>query len=110
MNCLFCKIANHQEKADIAYEDKTLMAFKTIQPRAKVHLLIIPKKHIESINHLEEADRELVNQMIFLAKQLAVEHGIAESGYRLSINVGRGGGQIIDHIHLHLMGGGFLEK
>jgi histidine triad (HIT) family protein len=109
MSCIFCKIASHQQKADLIYEDEQLIVFKDINPKALVHLLIVPKKHIETINDLKEKDRELISQMIFLAKQLAIEHGIAEKGYRLIFNVGRGGGQIIDHIHLHLMGGGGLE-
>jgi histidine triad (HIT) family protein len=109
MFCIFCKIVNHQQKADLVYEDEQLVVFKDINPKAPVHLLIVPKKHIETINDLEEKDRELISQMIFLAKQLAVEYGTAEKGYRLIFNVGRGGGQIIDHIHLHLMGGGGLE-
>jgi histidine triad (HIT) family protein len=106
--CIFCQIANHQQKADLIYEDEQLVVFKDINPKAPVHLLIVPKKHIKSINELEEEDRNLIDQMIFLAKQLAAEQGIAKKGYRLTFNVGRGGGQIIDHLHLHLMGGGEL--
>ncbi len=67
--------------------------------------MIVPKKHIKSINELGEEDRGLVNEIIFLAKKLAEEHGISKSGYRLIFNVGRGGGQLIDHLHLHLIGG-----
>ncbi|MAF20623.1 MAG: histidine triad nucleotide-binding protein [Parcubacteria group bacterium] len=107
--CIFCKIANHQQKTDIVFENEQIIVFKDMHPQAKVHLLIVPKKHIESINYLEEEDRELINQMIFLAKSLAKKQGIAVKGYRLFFNVGRGGGQIIDHLHLHLMGGGGLS-
>lgn len=105
MNCLFCKIANHEQETDIIYENEEFIVINDIHPQAPVHLLIIPKKHIETINHLEEADKEMISRMIFLAKDLASQKEIIKSGYRLSFNVGRGGGQIIDHIHLHLMGG-----
>ncbi len=108
--CIFCKIANHQQKTDIIFEDEQIIVFKDLHPQVKVHLLIVPKKHIESINHLEEGDRALVSQMIFLAKSLAEKQSIAKKGYRLFFNVGRGGGQIIDHLHLHLMGGGDLSN
>jgi len=107
--CLFCQIANHQQKADIVYENKELIVFKDINPKALVHLLIVPKKHIKSINQLTKEDKDLVSQMIFLAKDLAKKQSIAEKGYRLTFNVGRGGGQLIDHLHLHLMGGGEIK-
>jgi histidine triad (HIT) family protein len=107
--CLFCQIANHQQKADIVYENEELIVFKDINPKALVHILIVPKKHIKSINELIEKDKDLVSQMIFLAKDLAQKQGIAEKGYRLTFNVGRGGGQLIDHLHLHLMGGGEIK-
>lgn len=83
-----------------------MIVFKDINPKTRVHLLIVPKKHIESINYLEEEDRALVGQMIYLAKKIAQEQGIAQTGYKLLFNVGRGGGQLVDHLHLHLMGGG----
>lgn len=107
--CIFCQIVEHQQKADIVYEDEQMIAFKDINPKTPVHLLIVPKKHIDSINHLNEEDRELVSQMIFLAKKLAQEHK-TESGYKLLFNVGRQGGQLVDHLHLHLMGGGELKE
>ena len=104
--CLFCKIANHQQKADIVFENKEMVVFKDINPEAPVHLLIVPKKHIKSINELTREDKELVSQIIFLAKKLAAKQGIAKKGYRLFFNVGRGVGQLVDHLHLHLVGGG----
>ena len=107
--CLFCQIANHQQKADIVYENEELIVFKDINPKTLIHLLIVPKKHIKSINELIEKDKDLVSQMIFLAKDLAQRQGIAENGYRLTFDVGRGGGQLIDHLHLHLMGGGEIK-
>lgn len=109
MDCLFCQVARHQQKADVVYENEELIVFKDINPKALVHLLIVPKKHIKSINELVEKDKDLVSQIIFLAKELAKKQGIAEKGYRLTFNVGRGGGQLIDHLHLHLTGGGEIR-
>ncbi len=104
MSCLFCKIANKEVPADIVYEDERFLAFKDINPKAPVHILIIPKKHIPSVDHLDEsADKELMGEMIILARKIAKEKGL--NGYKLVINVGRGGGQVIDHLHLHLLGG-----
>ncbi len=105
MECIFCKIISHQQEADIVYENEQFIVFKDINPKALIHFLIVPKKHIKTINDLKEEDRELVSEMIFLAKKLAIEQEIVEKGYSLTFNVGRGGGQIIDHIHLHLMSG-----
>ena len=108
--CIFCEIAHHRQKAEIVYENERIIVFKDINPKAPVHLLLVPKKHIESINHLEKEDKELISEIIFLAKDLAKQKKIAKSGYRLIFNVGRGGGQIIDHLHLHLIGGGKLNE
>ena len=109
MSCLFCQFAQGQKKTEVVYENEELIVFKDINPKALVHLLIVPKKHIKSINELVEKDKDLVSQIIFLAKELAKKQGIAEKGYRLTFNVGRGGGQLIDHLHLHLMGGGEIK-
>ncbi|MFH0906754.1 MAG: HIT domain-containing protein [bacterium] len=108
-NCIFCKIANHQQKADVVFENKEIIVFKDINPKTLIHFLVVPKKHINSINELKSNDGDLIIQMIFSAKKLAKENNIDKKGYRLLFNVGRGGGQIIDHIHLHLMGGGELN-
>lgn len=107
--CIFCQIVDHEQPADVVYEDKEVIVFKDINPKTKIHLLLVPKKHLESINHLQEQDRGLIAKIILLAKDLAKKHGLAESGYRLVFNVGRGGGQLIDHLHLHLMGGGEIR-
>ena len=103
--CIFCKIINKEAPADIVYEDNSVIVFKDINPSAPIHLLIVPKKHIISIDHLEEQDRELVGYMFLIAKKIAEEQDISKTGYRLIINVGKGSGQIIDHLHLHLLGG-----
>lgn len=105
MSCLFCKIINREISAEIVYEDNRILAFKDIKPAAPVHLLIIPKKHITSVNHLTKQDTELIGELFLAAQKIARDNGIAKIGYRLVFNVGRGGGQIIDHLHLHLLGG-----
>ncbi|PJE58230.1 MAG: histidine triad nucleotide-binding protein [Candidatus Portnoybacteria bacterium CG10_big_fil_rev_8_21_14_0_10_36_7] len=102
-DCLFCKIVNKKVASDIVLEDDSIIIFKDINPKADVHLLIVLKKHIESVEHLVEEDKELISQMIFAAQKIARQIGVAKNGYKLQFNVGRDGGQIIDHIHLHLI-------
>ena len=104
-NCIFCKIAKKEVPYEIVYEDERIMVFKDIAPKAPVHLLIIPKKHIHSVNHIEPEDKELVGELFLVAKRVAKDQGVAESGYRLSFNVGRDAGQVVDHLHMHLLGG-----
>lgn len=105
MDCLFCKIIARQIPADIVYEDEKVLAFNDISPQAPVHILIVPKKHISRISDLEESDKNIISELIFTAKKLAQEKGIAESGYRLVLNNNRDAGQAVLHIHLHLLGG-----
>jgi len=104
MNCIFCKIINKKQSADIVYKDKKFIAFKDINPSAPVHILLMPKKHIPSINHLKEKQKNLIGELILLAKKVAKKQKI-NKGYKLSFNVGKKGGQIVNHLHLHLMGG-----
>ena len=104
-NCLFCLIANGEKPTEILFENDTLVVFKDINPAAPVHLLIVPKRHIRSINDLTESDRPILSELVMTAKDMAGQQGVAESGYRLFINVERGGGQVIFHLHLHLIGG-----
>lgn len=103
MDCLFCDIANKKKSSDIVYEDGKFFAFKDINPTARVHVLIIPVKHIDSINHLETGDISLVGELFITVKKIASQLGVAVPGYKLQINVGRGGGQLVDHLHVHLM-------
>lgn len=103
--CRFCEIIKGERKADLVYEDETLVVFKDIYPAAPVHLLIVPRKHIRSINDLAEEDQGIIQKMFLKAKDIARNAGIAESGYKLLINVERGGGQVIYHLHMHLFGG-----
>lgn len=91
--------------ADIVYEDDKFLALKDIKPKAPRHLLIVPRKHIPSVDHLELQDKELIGELFLAAQKIAREQGVAQTGYRLVFNVGRGGGQIVDHLHLHLLGG-----
>lgn len=100
-DCIFCKIVEKKISKDIIYEDQDVMAFEDIKPLAPFHLLIIPKKHIESINHLKDTDQNLIGKLILTAKKIAEDKKL--KGYKLQINVGRSGGQIIDHLHIHLL-------
>ncbi len=102
-NCLFCQIAEGKVRSDSVYADESILAFKDIHPKAPVHLLIIPKLHIKSIIHLEDSQSEIVSKLIYVAKTVASRQKL--SGYKLVFNVGREGGQVIDHLHLHLLGG-----
>ena len=104
-NCTFCKIIKGEKSADFLYQDESLVVFNDIRPHAPVHLLIVPREHIRSLNDLKEKDRDTIFKMMVKAKEMAKEHFIADSGYRLVFNVERGGGQVIFHLHLHLLGG-----
>ncbi len=104
-NCIFCKIASHQLPSKIVYEDEEIMVFHDIHPQAPIHILTIPKKHIARIHDIKESDLQLIGKMIYTAKTQAEKLGVHESGYRMVLNNGRGGGQAVYHIHLHLLGG-----
>ncbi len=105
MNCLFCKIANKETLAEIVYEDEKVVAFKDIHPKAPLHLLIIPKKHIPSVDHLELKDQRLMGELFLVAQKIARTEGVDKTGYRLIFNIGKDAGQTVDHLHLHLLGG-----
>ena len=102
---IFTKIINKEIPADIVYEDDLCLAFKDINPQAPIHLLIIPKKPIATINDIAEEDRELVGHLFFTAGKIARDLGIAEDGYRAVMNCNKNGGQDVYHIHLHLLAG-----
>lgn len=104
-DCIFCKIVNGEMSTEFLYENDTIVVFKDINPIAPVHLLIVSKKHIRSINDLEQEDKKIVSEMIMAGKDTAKKEGVAKSGYKLLFNVGKGGGQVIFHLHLHLIGG-----
>ncbi len=105
MDCIFCRIVAGEIPADILYQDEEVIAFRDINPLAPTHLLIIPKKHISSLVHLSEAESPLMGNMVSIANQLAKREGVSESGYRLTINCGEQGGQLVPHLHMHLLGG-----
>jgi len=104
-DCLFCQIIGGDKPADFLHKDESLVVFRDIYPQAPVHWLIVPRRHIRSMNEVAEQDRDVISQMIFRGKEMAKEAGVAQSGYKLLFNVERGGGQVIFHVHLHLMGG-----
>jgi histidine triad (HIT) family protein len=109
MDCIFCKIAAGSIPADIVYRDDDILVFRDIHPMAPVHDVIIPKRHIPSLNDLTEADQSLAGKMLLVAKKVAEKEGIAVSGYRLAINCGPDGTQEIAHLHLHVLGGRLLS-
>ena len=103
--CIFCRIVAGEIPADIVYQDEDFLAFRDIMPRAPTHVLIIPKIHITSVAELTDGQQKLAGRLIIIAKNLAKKQGIAGKGYRLVINCGPEGGQVVPHLHLHLLGG-----
>ena len=108
-DCLFCKIALGEIPSEIVYEDDEVIAFKDIQPLAPVHLLVIPKNHLRSLNDVTSEYETLIGHLFGVIRRLAEEFGIVESGYRVVTNTGADGGQIIGHLHFHLLGGQALN-
>ena len=104
-DCLFCKIINKSIPAKIVYEDELAIAFEDINPQAPIHILIIPKQHIATINDINSEHNSLMGHLVQIAKQLASEFNISEDGYRILMNCNIHGGQAVFHIHLHLLGG-----
>jgi len=104
-DCLFCKIINKEIKGSIVYEDDRVLAFNDINPQAPTHVLLVPKRHITSLNDLTAEDDQLVGELARRAAAIAQERGIAAGGYRTVFNTNRDGGQTVFHIHLHLLGG-----
>jgi len=110
MDCLFCKIIKKEIPADIVFEDDSVIVFKDINPKAKIHHLIVPKKHIANFNELSAMDAQDLIKIMYTAKRIAGEEGIDKSGYRLIFNINDDGGQEVQHLHLHLIGGQKLGK
>jgi len=104
-DCIFCKIASGAIPASVVHSSDRLLAFRDIDPKAPVHILIIPREHVASLDASEERHRELLGDILALARRLARDEGIAARGYRTVINTGPDGGQSVDHLHLHLLGG-----
>lgn len=103
--CIFCRVAEGRIPADKIFEDEEVVAFRDVNPQAPHHVLIIPRKHIESVNELKEEDASLVGKMVLVAKEIAGKLRVAQGGYRLVLNTNRAAGQAVFHIHLHLLGG-----
>lgn len=106
MSCIFCEIIAKRQPADVVHEDDDILVFKDINPAAPIHVLLVPKAHIATVNDIDAAQHtELMGRLFVVVKKLAAQWDIIEQGYRLTVNVGRGGGQIVDHVHMHLVSG-----
>ncbi len=109
-DCLFCKIIKGEIPSQKVYEDEEILAFKDINPAAPIHILVIPKKHITSIAHIEKEDEALIGRMHSVLNKIAEEQGVKDSGYRIIINCGKDGGQEVMHLHFHLLAGAKLGE
>jgi len=105
MDCIFCKIVAGEIPSDSVYQDEEIIAFRDINPQAPVHIVIIPRKHIASLSRLSQSDSALVGRMVAVANKLAEDEGVTDKGYRVVINCGKEGGQLVPHLHMHLVGG-----
>ncbi|MDT8453004.1 MAG: histidine triad nucleotide-binding protein [Gammaproteobacteria bacterium] len=103
--CLFCRLVKGEIPSDIVYENDEVIAFRDQNPQAPTHVLVIPRKHISTVNDLTAEDKNVVGEMLLAAKAVAAQDGIAEDGYRLIMNCNKGAGQTVFHIHLHVLGG-----
>ena len=108
-DCIFCRIANREVGSEIVDERPNAIAFKDINPKAPVHILVIPKEHIASLDDLGRDECEVLRDIFSLVSDIAVSEGIAQSGYRVVLNIGEEAGQEVDHLHFHLLGGRFME-
>ena len=104
-NCIFCKVINKEIPANIVYEDEEILAFEDIHPLAPVHTLVIPKKHITSLKELNEENSKIISKIYLVINKIAEQKGIKEKGYRVVVNCGEEGGQEVQHLHFHLLGG-----
>ncbi|MBP6178231.1 MAG: histidine triad nucleotide-binding protein [Anaerolineales bacterium] len=109
-DCIFCKIVKGEIPSTNIYRDEQVTAFRDLSPAAPTHILIVPNKHIDSVNAMTADDEQLIGHLFFAAKQIAAQEGLAEDGFRLVINTNAHGGQTVFHIHLHLLGGRQLTK
>lgn len=109
-NCIFCKIANHEVASNILHETDNVLIIQDIMPKAPVHVQVISRKHAPTLNELNESDGPLISEMILASRDYAVKAGVDKSGYKLVWNNGKEGGQIINHLHIHFLGGKQLEE
>ncbi|MGH9174593.1 MAG: histidine triad nucleotide-binding protein [Vicinamibacterales bacterium] len=103
--CIFCRIVRDEIPSQRVFEDEAVVAFRDVQPAAPVHILVVPREHIRSISDLGDDDGPVAAAMMLAARQIAVQEGLAERGYRVVVNTGEWGGQTVDHLHLHVLGG-----
>ena len=103
-DCIFCKIASADIHAELVYQDEDVLAFRDLNPQAPVHVLVIPRKHIATINDIQVEDTDVIGKLYLAAKQVAQQEGMAEDGYRCVMNCNQHGGQAVYHIHLHVLG------
>lgn len=108
-DCIFCKIATGEIPSDKVHEDDSFVAFRDLQPQAPTHILVIPKKHIETMNDVTDGDAHLMSGLLFTCQRLAKEEALSDRGYRIVINCNRDGGQSVSHIHAHLLGGRHMQ-
>jgi histidine triad (HIT) family protein len=108
-DCIFCRIVQGEIPAQVVREDDETIAFRDLDPKAPLHVLVIPKRHIGSVNDVQSSDRELLGSLFVAAREIAESEGVAGTGYRLVMNTGRGAGQSVQHVHLHVLGGRALQ-
>jgi len=104
-DCIFCRIASGDIPADVVYKDPHVVAFRDIDPQAPVHFLVIPRRHVATLDAAQESDRDLLGRMFLAARDQARADGVAETGYRTVLNVGADAGQVVQHVHMHVLGG-----
>ena len=109
MDCIFCKIARGEIPSEVLHQDGRALVIRDINPQAPIHLLIMPREHLDSLMDITEANASLINHMVLLANRMAAREGVSEKGYRLAINCGDEGGQTVGHLHMHLLGGRALS-
>jgi histidine triad (HIT) family protein len=108
-NCIFCKIASGEIPATVVHQDEHVVAFRDLNPQAPTHVLVIPRRHLATLNDLTDADGDLIGRMYLAAKRVAEMDGVAEAGYRTVVNCNAAAGQSVFHIHLHLLGGRSMD-
>ncbi|MFW6055728.1 MAG: histidine triad nucleotide-binding protein [Chloroflexota bacterium] len=108
-DCIFCRIISGDIPSDTVFEDEEIVAFRDVHPLAPTHVLVVPRRHIESVNDLSTDDAVLLGRMILVAQHIAAQEGVSESGYRLVVNSGPDSGQAVAHLHLHVIGGRALK-
>lgn len=107
--CIFCKIVNGEIPADKVYEDSSIIGFRDIQPQAPTHVVVIPKKHIETLNDVTESDSRILSSLLLACQKIAGDEKVADKGYRVVLSCNREGGQAVFHLHAHLLGGRYMS-